>query len=84
MFRISTCVCARYVRKEEISVMLLNGLSAWPLFLTFCHFQKYTSEGNMCLGKKYGKQMSFCFCVVVFFFLSFFCVMFVARGTFIL
>lgn len=61
MFRTSTCVCVYGVRKEEISVMFLNGLSASPLYLTFCHFQQYTSEGNMCLGKKDGKQMSFCF-----------------------
>lgn len=81
MFRISTCACVYWVRKEEISVMLLNGLSAWPLFLTFCHFRQYTSEGNMCLGEKRWKTNEFLFLSqsVLFYLLCN-----VARDTFIL
>lgn len=64
VFRISICACMHCVRKEEITEVLLNGLSAWQYFSP-CQFSAAGLWGDVSLGKKHGKQMSFCFGISV-------------------
>lgn len=64
VFRISICACMRCMRKEEITEVLLNGLSAWQYFSP-CQFSAAGLWGDVSLRKKHGKQMSFCFGISV-------------------
>lgn len=50
VFRISICACMHCMRKEEITEVLLNGLSAWQYFSP-CQFSAAGLWGNVSLEK---------------------------------